>query len=110
MKNFILPLIRKIELYQVAYDHAKHMINQRKCEHSNIENIIPKASNPAPWQRIGENICRGKSVQAIHEEIMNNPDCIADKNNMYDRRFSSFGVGIATGFEGELYVCQIYKG
>jgi len=110
-KIFILPLIRETELDEVASDHAKQMINRNKCEHSDIETLIPKISGLSPpWQRIGENVCRGKSIKAIHEEILENPDCIADKNNMYDRRFSSFGVGIAHSSEGEVYICQIYRG
>jgi len=110
-KNFILPLIRETELDEVASDHAKQMMNRKKCEHSDIDKLILKMSDLSPpWQRIGENVCRGKSVQAIHKEILESPDCIADKNNMYDRRFSSFGVGIANCSKGKVYICQIYRG
>jgi len=110
-KDFILPLIREIGLDEVASDHAKEMVNRNKCEHSDIEKFIPKMMDLSPsWQKIGENVCLGKSVQAIHQEILENPDCIADKNNMYDRQFSSFGVGIANSSKGEWYVCQIYRG
>jgi len=109
-KNFILPLIREKELDQVASDHAEYMINKKKCEHSDIEHLISKMSDLAPWQRLGENVCCGKSIQGIHKNIINNPNSIADKNNMYDRRFSSFGVGVATSSKGKVYVCQIFKG
>jgi len=108
--HFILPLIREKELDKVASRHARHMIDMNTCEHSDIKHLISTFSNLSPWRRIGENVCCGKSIQAIHNEIIKNPDCIADKNNMYDRRFSSFGVGIATSSEGVVYICQIYKG
>jgi len=108
--NLILPLIREKILDEVASDHAKHMMNRKKCEHSDIGHLKSKITDLAPWQRIGENVCCGKSIQAIHDNIISNPDRIADKNNMRDRRFSSFGVGIATSSKGEVYVCQIFKG
>jgi len=109
--KFILPLVREIELDKLASDRAQQMMKNKKCEHSDIENLIPKISDHADsWQRIGENVFRGISIKGIHDEIINNPDCVADKNNMYDRRFSSFGIGVATSSEGAVYVCQIYKG
>jgi len=110
-KRFILPLIRETELDKVASERAELMMKEGKCEHSDIENLITKISElTPPWQRIGENVCRGKSILDIHHEIMVNPDCIADKNNIHERRFSSFGIGVATSSEGEVYVCQIFKG
>lgn len=110
VKFYILPLIREKELDKAASDHAKHMAAIKHCAHSDIKHLLSKISDLIPGQRIGENISCGKSVQAIHDKIIKNPNYIADKNNMYDRRFSSFGIGTATSIEGEVYICQIYKG
>jgi len=46
--NFILPLIREKNLDEVASDHAKHMINRNKCEHSDVGHLISKITDLAP--------------------------------------------------------------
>lgn len=109
VQHGVLPLIRDNELDEVASEHAKRMAFEQKCEHSNLKDMILKKLGSTPWRRIGENICYGKSLGDIHTNILNNPAYIAEKNNMVDRRFSTFGVGVATCPEGEVYVCQIYK-
>lgn len=110
VKYDILPLIRVLELDEMASAHAKRMACDQKCEHSDLEQLLLKVSGSSPCRRIGENVCRGKSVSEIHRNIITEPEFTADRNNMGDRRFSSFGVGAATCDKGEVYVCQIFKG
>ena len=100
-----------MEFNKISSDCTEQMMNKIQCEYSNIESIIPKLSDlTLSWERIGENVCRGISNSRIHNEILNTPNRVADKKNVYDGRFSVFGVGIATSSEGEVYVCKIYKG
>ena len=106
----ILPLIREKELDKVASNHAKWMATQRRCKHSNMQHTLSEILQSTPCRRIGENVCSGKSVKDIHNKILNMPRYKADRNNMGDRRFSSFGVGVATSSKGRVYICQIYKG
>ena len=76
-----------------------------------MENVCRGLSNSRIHdETIGENVCRGISNSRIHNDILNNPNRVVDKKNVYDCRFSSFGVGIVTSSEGEVYVCKIYKG
>jgi len=110
MNYIILPLMRDIELDNIASNHAKLMSIEQSCEHSDIEQLMSKVLGPMPYRKIGENVCHGKSIAEIHDKIIHNPKYIADRNNMCDRGFTSFGVGVATSSNGEIYVCQIYKG
>jgi len=105
----ILPLIRENALDEAASDHAKYMAIEQDCKHSNLKQLILERLSTAPWRRIGENVCCGKSLTDIHTNILENSEYVAEKNNILDRRFSSFGVGVATSSNGELYVCQIFK-
>ena len=110
VKYNILPLIREKELDKMASNHAKRMATQKTCKHSNMQRTLSKISRSTPYRRIGENVCCGKSVKDIHNKILCMPKYSPGRNNMGDRRFSSFGVGVATSSKGRVYICQIYKG
>ena len=71
---------------------------------------MPKILESGPCRTVGENVCKGTSVQFIQKKIMRSPKYESDKNNVLDRRFSSFGVGSAPDVDGILYICQIFKG
>jgi len=112
-----LPLHRVSALDGIALEHAKVMESQGKCFHSDASNLISKFFElSSPFRRIGENVCCGNSLDSIHNEMMKNPNLKGDKNNILDRRFSSFGVGVAIsssnedGKERKLYICQIFVG
>lgn len=111
-KRNILPLIRETRLDELASDQANRIVTQNFKEHSDINNLVSKVWNPSstPFRIIGENICGGKCVDTILEKMVINPKYEADRNNMYDRRFSSFGVGVATSSSGKIYICQVFKG
>jgi len=112
MKLNILPLIREKGLDEIAFKQAKHSADKKGKKHSNLRKLILEIQDytTAPIRRIGENICGGTSVDKIFEKIMNDPIYVADRNNIFDRRFSSFGVGVATSSSGKIYICQVFKG
>jgi len=105
----VLPLIRENELDKIATVHAKKMAIRQTCELSNLEHIV-KVLGPSPWRTIGENVCRGATLVDVHNKILNNSECSMEKSNITDRRFTAFGVGVATSSKGEVYICQLYKG
>jgi len=111
-KRDILPLCQEEELDKLASDQAKCMARKQMKEHSDVNDLISKISddNAVPVRRVGENILRGKGVEVICRKLMYDPEYAADRNNISDRRFSSFGVGIAMSSKGEYYVCQLYRG
>jgi len=110
MKRIMLPLYRDNELDDIASERARFMASQHQCVHSDLNDLISKTSCTVPFRMIGENVCSGDSINTIHEKIIYSPKYIADKNNMLDRRYSSFGVGVAMSTKGKMYVCQIFKG
>jgi len=111
-KHRILPLCRKKELDELASEQAKHIATRRGKEHSNANDLILRITknNTAPVRRIGENICGGMDMDSIYHKMMESPKYLADRNNMFDRRFSSYGVGVAQSSKGKYYICQLYMG
>jgi len=110
VKRNILPLHRARQLDELASEQAKLMAAQQSRAHSDLDTLMSNLIKSAPCRRVGENVCRGTSVQLIHRKMMRGPKYAADKNNILDRRYSSFGIGIAPCVDGIYYVCQIYKG
>jgi len=110
VRRNILPLHRVQELDELATIQAKIMAAQQCRIHSCLNTVMPKILESGPCRTVGENVCRGTSVQFIQKKIMRSPKYESDKNNVLDRRFSSFGVGSAPDVDGILYICQIFKG
>lgn len=105
-----LPLHRDRNLDELALKRAKQMASHQKLEHSDANELVSKILVSTPCRRIGENICIGNSAEEIHKKIMNSRELASNRNNIFDRRFTSVGVGFATSSTGELYMCQIFKG
>jgi len=106
----ILPLYRESQLDDLATKQAKIMAAQRCPVHSTLNALISELFESGPFRKIGENVCRGVSAKSIHKKMMKNAKNESDKNNVLDRRFSSFGVGTAPDVDGVLYICQLFKG
>jgi uncharacterized protein YkwD len=110
VRRNILPLHRNQELDELATIQAKLMAAQQSRMHSCLDTVLSKILESGPCRTVGENICRGTSIKFIHKKIMHSPKYESDKNNILDRRFSLFGVGIGSDVDGVLYICQIFKG
>ena len=108
----ILPLCRQKELDGVACEQAKRIATRGGKEHSNANDLISRITKiiTAPIRRLGENVCGGTDMDSIYQKMMNDPKYVADRNNMFDRRFSSYGVGVAQSSKGKYYICQLYMG
>lgn len=107
-----MPLCRENGLDELASEQAKRMATGKGKKHSDLNNLISKISDytATPIRKLGENVCGGNSIDEIFQKMMGDPNYIAERNNMLDRRFSSFGIGIATSSKGKTYICQIFKG
>ena len=103
------PLERTRFLDEVALSHAEAMALEGRIEHSNVGKLIPKvlSFSSSPCRRIGENVLNGRSPEYVHQCMMLAHS--ADRNNILDRRYISFGVGISIRNE-EIYICQLFKG
>jgi hypothetical protein len=57
---------------------------------------------------VAENIQRGDSITKMHAETLGQLDCI-NRSNVISVYFSEFGYGLATGRDGKLYCCQLFR-
>jgi len=100
------PLIRMLELDELARIHAEQMAEEDELRHAEAD-ALRFALKDIPHRRLGENVARGESVRSIHNDMMNT---LSNRNNILDRRFSHMGMGTAVGKHGDLYLCQIFRG
>lgn len=87
------------ELNARAQEWAQYMANRGAISHSNVG-----ARVKAPWERLGENVGRGGSVDQIHSMFMNSA---SHRGNILDGGFQYVGVGTAER-DGQIYVAQIF--
>lgn len=101
----IAPLVRLAELDSLARYHAEEMAEADRLFHSD-----PDALNyafPRESRRLGENVAKGGSVAEIHDAMMKTK---SQKNNILDRRYTNMGMATARGKDGQLFLCQIFRG
>ncbi|CAB9501713.1 expressed unknown protein [Seminavis robusta] len=105
-KRNVPPLRRSPELDEVARWHAQQMAaKEESAFHPDPADVVARLGKPS--RRIGSNVTKGQSTQHMHGKMLEKR---GDYNNMIDRRYISFGMGTAKGPDGELYMCQIYRG
>ena len=109
VRRVIAPLSRLSELDSIAREHAEAMANKEKLFHSNPADISTKFQRP--FRRMGENVARGKTIRDIHNQMMKNSEEITtDKYNILHRCYTHMGMGTAKGADGQLYLCQVFRG
>lgn len=104
-KRVIPTLSRNLDLDTLARWHAESMAASAHTFHSNPVQIHSKLKKPS--RRIGENVAVGETIRDIHRQMMEKK---GDRNNILDRRYAEMGMGTAKGRNGELYLCQIFRG
>jgi hypothetical protein len=82
-----------------ARNWAEHMAAVGAISHSNLAD-----GAPSEWQRLGENVGRGPSVDSIHGALVASPDHYA---NLTDPGFQSIGVGVVNA-NGTYYVAEVF--
>jgi hypothetical protein len=105
IKRFIAPLVRMRELDEIAKEHVEVMARERRAFHSNPDFLRIRFQRPS--RRLGENVAKGSSIRAIHEAMM---ETRSDYNNIADRRYTHMGMATAKASDGELFMCQIFRG
>jgi len=105
-QKIVSALNRSLDLDTLARWHAEAMAALGgSAFHADPFELQARLKKPS--RRIGSNVGVGSSVRDIHEQMMRNK---GDYNNMIDRRYSQFGMGTALGANGDIYLCQIYRG
>jgi uncharacterized protein YkwD len=108
VKRVIAPLHRLRELDELAREHAKVMARAQRLFHSNPTDLQAKFQRP--FRQMGENVAAGRSIRDIHKYMMKNTACNTDKYNILHRRYTHMGMATAKGADGQLYLCQIFRG
>lgn len=104
--KLIAPLKRMRELDELAREQAQRMAEAKQVFHMKFEDL--HESLDVPSRRLGSNVAKGATIRKIHPAMMENR---ADRNNILDRRFTHFGMGTAKSpVDGQLYLCQIFRG
>ena len=100
------PTTRSVELDNIARWHVEAMASASVgAFHADAMEIQSRLQTPC--RRIGSNVGVGESIRDIHRQMMRNRSMF---NNIVDRRYVEMGMATAKGGNGELYLCQIYRG
>lgn len=94
------PLSQSGGWLEHARDHSEQMSVTNSIFHD--PNLSAEAASIGCWKRVGENVGRGFSVDAIHGALMNSPTHRA--NVLGD--FDELGVGVEIAPDGMIYVTQ----
>ena len=82
-----------------AQHWAEYMASVGSISHSNLAD-----GAPGEWTRLGENVGRGPSVDAIHNALVASPD---HYKNLTDPGFRYVGVGVVNA-NGTYYVSEVF--
>jgi hypothetical protein len=95
----LAPLSVNGTLTAKASAWAEHMAAVNAISHSNLPD-----GAPSDWKRLGENVGRGPTVDAIHTALVASPEHYA---NLTDPGFQSIGVGVVNA-NGTLFVSEVF--
>jgi hypothetical protein len=101
----IAPLVRMRELDEIARENVDAMASENRASHSDPNFLKMRFQRPA--RRLGENVAKGSSIRVIHKAMM---ETRSDSNNITDRRYTHMGMATARASDGELFMCQIFRG
>jgi hypothetical protein len=108
VKRMIAPLSRLRELDDLARYHAESMAQSQQLFHSDPTAITHVFQRP--FRRMGENVLSGTNIREIHTSMMDKQELCSDKYNILHRCYTHMGMGTAKGDDGQLYLCQIFRG
>lgn len=101
-RNRGLPeLIINEELTDKAQRWADHMAARGVVSHSNLRQGLSPG-----WRFVGENVGWARSVGEMHSLFMSSAP---HRSTMLDRRYSSYGVGVAVR-NGRFYTVHVFAG
>mmetsp|Transcript_26239 Transcript_26239/g.52295 ORF Transcript_26239/g.52295 Transcript_26239/m.52295 type:complete len:160 (-) Transcript_26239:164-643(-) len=99
----IPPLHESHDLSCRAMEHALWMA--KHCSLRPSSELVMCLSQYS--RRIGQNVSFGLSASDVHSELM---ELAGDASRILDSGFSSVGTGCARGPDGNLYICQFFRG
>jgi hypothetical protein len=95
----LVPLAVNSVLTAKAQAWAQTMANKGNIWHSNLPDGVTEN-----WQRLGENVGMGGSVDALHDAFVKSPH---HYENLIDPGFRYVGVGVVSA-NGTMYVSEVF--
>jgi hypothetical protein len=94
------PLSLAGDLVEVARRHSGRMADATDLHHN--PNL---GTDVTGWQKVGENVGRGPSVETIHDALMNSP---GHRANLLDPAYTQVGLGVEER-DGRLWLTQVFR-
>ncbi|HET9772334.1 MAG TPA: CAP domain-containing protein [Acidimicrobiia bacterium] len=89
------------DIQRFAQQRAEEMARSGKLAHT-----VGLGSKISGWQRLGENVGRGPTLQEIQTAFMASP---SHRENILDPGFTQIGVGVTSDGKDYLYVAVIFR-
>jgi uncharacterized protein YkwD len=93
-------------LNHLAQQQARRM--GRSCKLSHSSSSVDELKELLMSDNVAENIQRGDTVSSMHFEMMTGRNCM-NQLNVLSMYLSDFGYGVATGRDGKVYCCQLFR-
>jgi hypothetical protein len=93
-------LVMSPALSEKAQAWAVELARRQSLSHSVLTDDAPEG-----WLKLGENVGRGPSIEAIQDGFMASP---AHRANVLDPSFNWIGTGVATASDGTIFVVQVF--
>jgi uncharacterized protein YkwD len=87
-------------LIDKAQAWADELARRGSLSHSTLTDGVPEG-----WVKLGENVGRGPSIEAVHAGFLGSP---AHRANLVDASFNWIGTGVATAGDGTVFVVQVF--
>ena len=96
---------RSPQLDRLAQENVQRMVKARKVMHSDPTHVLSKVQGGT--NKVGENVGRGRDFDKAYEKMMKVPSNFC---NVADPDYEEMGMAMATGKDGKIYVCQLFRG
>jgi uncharacterized protein YkwD len=93
-------LVPSPALIDKAQAWADELARRGVLSHSTLTDGVPDG-----WVKLGENVGRGPSIEAVHAGFLGSP---AHRTNLVDASFNWIGTGVATAGDGTVFVVQVF--
>jgi uncharacterized protein YkwD len=93
-------------LNHLAQQQARRMA--RSCKLSHSSSSVDELKELLMSDNVAENIQRGDKVSSMHFDMMTGRNCM-NQLNVLSMYLSDFGYGVATGRDGKVYCCQLFR-
>jgi uncharacterized protein YkwD len=87
-------------LIDKAQAWADELARRGSLSHSTLTAGVPDG-----WLKLGENVGKGPSIEAVHAGFLGSP---AHYANLIDPSFNWIGTGVATASDGTIFVVQVF--